>query len=212
MRCGTKMGLSTAGGSAWFASGRITLGEGRLSSDQLVVLSSLRGFRVAPVSLEEMWNLISTRLLIEREALRQAIAKGGDFWEATIVAAFHALRLSSEQVNSDPAGPRRVGASAPRLPRHPDCRMPLAVATEDRRQTLRAVRAISSVDPVSRQRFRQGRHGRARSHYGGYDWPPTRRSNEGSHRSLRKNRPHHRSRAFKNGGRMRTAGAQRRDG
>lgn len=74
----------------------------RLSSDHLVVLSSLRGFRVAPVSLDEMWDLISTRLLIEREALRRSIAKGDDFWEAAIVAAFHALRRSSERVSSDP--------------------------------------------------------------------------------------------------------------
>jgi GntR family carbon starvation induced transcriptional regulator len=75
----------------------------RLSSDHLVVLSSLRGFRVAPVSLDEMWDLISTRLLIEREALRRSIAKGDDFWEAAILAAFHALRRSSERVSSDPA-------------------------------------------------------------------------------------------------------------
>jgi DNA-binding GntR family transcriptional regulator len=75
----------------------------RLSSDHLVVLSSLRGFRVAPVSLDEMWDLISTRLLIEREALRRSIVKGNDFWEAAILAAFHALRRSSERVSSDPA-------------------------------------------------------------------------------------------------------------
>jgi GntR family transcriptional regulator, carbon starvation induced regulator len=75
----------------------------RLSSDHLVVLSSLRGFKVAPVSLDEMWDLIATRLLIEREALDQSIAKGDDFWEARILAAFHALRRSSERVTSDPA-------------------------------------------------------------------------------------------------------------
>ena len=75
----------------------------RLSADHLVVLSSLKGFRVAPVSLDEMWDLISTRLLVEREALRRSIAKGDDFWEAAIVAAFHALQRSSERVSSDPA-------------------------------------------------------------------------------------------------------------
>jgi GntR family carbon starvation induced transcriptional regulator len=58
---------------------------------------------VAPVSLDEMWDLISTRLLIEREALRRSIAKGDDFWEAAILAAFHAICRSSERVSSDPA-------------------------------------------------------------------------------------------------------------
>lgn len=67
----------------------------RLAADNLVVLSSLRGFRVAPVSLDEMWDLISTRILIESEALRRSIERGDDDWESEIISTFHALSLSA---------------------------------------------------------------------------------------------------------------------
>jgi GntR family transcriptional regulator, carbon starvation induced regulator len=75
----------------------------RLSADKLTVLSSLKGFRVAPVSLSEMWDLISTRILVETEALRRSIERGNDLWEASIVAAFHALSRSAQRIAEDPA-------------------------------------------------------------------------------------------------------------
>lgn len=65
----------------------------RLQTERLVVTAPLRGFSVAPVSIEEMWDATQTRILIECEALRRSIAQGDDDWEAGIVAAFHALDL-----------------------------------------------------------------------------------------------------------------------
>lgn len=65
----------------------------RLQTERLVVTAPLRGFSVAPVSVEEMWDATETRILIECEALRRSIAQGDDDWEAAIVAAFHALDL-----------------------------------------------------------------------------------------------------------------------
>lgn len=65
----------------------------RLQTERLVVTAPLRGFSVAPVSIEEMWDATETRILIECEALRRSIAHGDDDWEAGIVAAFHALDL-----------------------------------------------------------------------------------------------------------------------
>lgn len=73
----------------------------RLSADKLVVLSSLKGFRVARFDLQDMWDLISTRVLIETEALRRSIALGDDLWEASLVAAFHALMRGSERSAAD---------------------------------------------------------------------------------------------------------------
>lgn len=65
----------------------------RLQTERLVITAPLRGFSVAPVSIEEMWDATETRILIECEALRRSIAQGDDDWEAGIVAAFHALDL-----------------------------------------------------------------------------------------------------------------------
>lgn len=65
----------------------------RLQTERLVVTAPLRGFSVAPVSVEEMRDATETRILIECEALRRSIAQGDDDWEAGIVAAFHALDL-----------------------------------------------------------------------------------------------------------------------
>ncbi|HEV2508805.1 FCD domain-containing protein [Bosea sp. (in: a-proteobacteria)] len=65
----------------------------RLQTERLVLAAALRGFSVAPVSIEEMWDVTETRSLIECEALKRSIERGDDDWEAGIVAAFHALDL-----------------------------------------------------------------------------------------------------------------------
>ena len=76
----------------------------RLTADRLVVSEALRGFRVAPLSAEELRDMMETRIFIETEALRRSIARGGDDWEAGIVAALHALTLQSRRAQAaDPA-------------------------------------------------------------------------------------------------------------
>lgn len=72
----------------------------RLQAEGLVVLAPLRGFSVAALSLEEMWDTINLRILIEGEALRLSIAKGGVDWEAGIVSALHALNWQSGRAGS----------------------------------------------------------------------------------------------------------------
>ena len=63
----------------------------RLQSERLVVASALRGFRVAELSISEMWDCIDTRLLVEGEALRRSVQRGGDDWEGAIMGTFQAL-------------------------------------------------------------------------------------------------------------------------
>ena len=74
----------------------------RLHSERLAVAAPLRGFSVAPISVPEMWDAVEVRILIETDALRRAIARGGDDWEAEIVAAFHALNLQSARLKAMP--------------------------------------------------------------------------------------------------------------
>lgn len=69
----------------------------RLHSEKLVLASALRGFRVAELSSEEMWDTIETRILIECEALRRAMKNGHDDWEAQIIAAFYSLSRCAER-------------------------------------------------------------------------------------------------------------------
>ena len=58
----------------------------RLVSEGLVVLEDHKGFRVAPVSREEMQDIANTLLELEALAIRMAVKKGDDRWEADIVA------------------------------------------------------------------------------------------------------------------------------
>jgi len=73
----------------------------RLHSEQLVVSTTSRGFRVAPFSETEMWDAIETRILIDCEALRRSLMHGDDAWETRLVAAFHALTLAARQRATD---------------------------------------------------------------------------------------------------------------
>jgi GntR family transcriptional regulator, carbon starvation induced regulator len=72
----------------------------RLQSERLVVASALRGFRMAELSLPQMWDAIETRILIEGEALSRAIERGGDDWEASVIGAFHALSLCAQRIGA----------------------------------------------------------------------------------------------------------------
>jgi DNA-binding GntR family transcriptional regulator len=64
----------------------------KLSSLELVVAEGQRGFRVAPVSIENLLDITKTRAWIEGAALRTAIAAGDRHWEAQILAAAHRLK------------------------------------------------------------------------------------------------------------------------
>lgn len=69
-----------------------------LVTDALVVAQGQRGFRVAPISLQDFEDITRTRILLETEALRQSIALGGEDWEASVVAAFHRLSRAEQKL------------------------------------------------------------------------------------------------------------------
>lgn len=73
----------------------------RLTSEGLVAFNGGRGFRVTSVSAEDLQEIASVRKLLESAALRAAIAKGDDEWEAGIVAAFHRLGAAEKRVLED---------------------------------------------------------------------------------------------------------------
>jgi GntR family transcriptional regulator, carbon starvation induced regulator len=73
-------------------------GLSRLVSRGLIVAIGQRGFRVASVSREDLYDITRMRVVVEVEALRLAMASGGDAWEAGILAALHQLRRHIERV------------------------------------------------------------------------------------------------------------------
>jgi GntR family transcriptional regulator, carbon starvation induced regulator len=80
--------------------GATPLREGllRLVSRGLIVAIGQRGFRVAGVSREDLLDITRMRVVVEVEALRLAMANGGDAWEANILSALHQLRRFVERM------------------------------------------------------------------------------------------------------------------
>lgn len=74
----------------------------RLSEQGLVRTVENRGFRVAPLTLEGVGDLARVRLLVECEALKDSMSHGDDAWEASVVAAGHALALVERRLGDEP--------------------------------------------------------------------------------------------------------------
>jgi len=63
----------------------------RLSAEELVIRTDQRGFRVAPISLEDLEELAQTLCWISELGLRQSIRLGDAAWEEQVVLAAHRL-------------------------------------------------------------------------------------------------------------------------
>ncbi len=61
----------------------------RLVADGLIILETHKGFRVAPVSREELLDITQMRIELESMAVRMAIEKGDLRWEGNIMARYH---------------------------------------------------------------------------------------------------------------------------
>ena len=74
----------------------------RLSMDGLIEVAEQKGYRVAPVSLENYEEITILRTELESLALRRSIEMGDDRWEGAMVAAFHRLH-KLEKARTDDA-------------------------------------------------------------------------------------------------------------
>ena len=63
----------------------------RLSVEGLVTFEDNRGYRVAPVSREDLMEVTRLRYELESLALEESIRKADEPWEQAIVASFHTL-------------------------------------------------------------------------------------------------------------------------
>jgi len=78
----------------------------RLTSEGLVIAEPQRGFRVAPVSLDDLKDLTRVRIQIETSCLERAITCGDMNWETNLVAAFYRLSRTPERVSDGAGGVR----------------------------------------------------------------------------------------------------------
>ncbi|MCL7929733.1 DNA-binding transcriptional regulator CsiR [Halomonas llamarensis] len=73
----------------------------QLVAEHLVVAISQRGYRVAPMSLAELHDIYDARAQLEAMMLGLAIERGGDAWEADILAKSYQLSKVSEANTPD---------------------------------------------------------------------------------------------------------------
>lgn len=74
----------------------------RLAQEGLVRADERRGFRVAPLLLDDLRDITRMRLNLDVQALRESIELGDDVWEASIVAAFHLLEKVESRLTDGP--------------------------------------------------------------------------------------------------------------
>lgn len=106
----------------------------RLEAEGLVDLEQNKGFRVAEVSRENLFDLMRIRIEIETIALRWSLEKGGVEWEANVLSSFHRL---SRQTKIDPQNPDALSAAWSK--EHADFHATLVAACDS--PTLMAIRA-----------------------------------------------------------------------
>lgn len=63
----------------------------KLAAERLVRSAGQRGFRVAPMSIEELDDLTENRALLESRAMELSVKNGDVAWEARVVAAHHTI-------------------------------------------------------------------------------------------------------------------------
>ena len=76
----------------------------RVAQEGLVHYSEQKGFVVAPLSEDDLDDLLRTRSMLNEFALREAIAAGDDMWEEQLVLGHHRLgRVPFDPLATSPA-------------------------------------------------------------------------------------------------------------
>ncbi len=73
----------------------------RLSSEGLVDQEDHRGFRVAPLGLEDLDGLVRARLWLNEIGLRESIRHGDAAWEERVLLSFHRLSRTPRHTGDD---------------------------------------------------------------------------------------------------------------
>lgn len=96
IRPGARLRLDTLRERYAVSAGTVREALSRLVAEGLVLIEGQRGFRVMPVRVEEVADIIETRMVLESHALRRAIARADVEWEGELVAIYHRLMRIEE--------------------------------------------------------------------------------------------------------------------
>ncbi|WP_458369715.1 DNA-binding transcriptional regulator CsiR [Pseudomonas fluorescens] len=98
---GKKLLMSTLKERYGFGVGPLREALSQLVAEHLVIAINQKGYRVAPMSLEEMRDIYDARANLEAMILTLAIERGDDSWEALILACAHTLSKVVEVKTQD---------------------------------------------------------------------------------------------------------------
>lgn len=75
-----------------FSTGAVREALSRLTADGFVVAEPQKGFRAAPISIDDLKELTESRIEVERLCLKLSIEKGDVGWEGKVLVAHHSLQ------------------------------------------------------------------------------------------------------------------------
>ena len=91
MQPGTKLKIEALRGRYGIGPTPIREALSRLASSGLVQQDLQRGFRVTPMSVDELEDIRTVRQMAEGEALMHSVRNGGADWESAVVRTFYKL-------------------------------------------------------------------------------------------------------------------------
>lgn len=98
---GAKLNIAALGDEIGVSAGAVREGLAMLEAEALVVSEPLKGYRVSPVSVRDLTDLVKARIDVEKLCLAESIRHGDLEWEGRVVAAFHRLSRVQERDTAD---------------------------------------------------------------------------------------------------------------
>ena len=95
---GSKLGIELLRAQHGVGAGTVREALTRLVSDALVTAEGQRGFRVAPIAIDELEDITRLRVQIETEALRLSIRHGGAEWRRALCASYEAISALEQPI------------------------------------------------------------------------------------------------------------------
>jgi len=158
---GAKLKIDELQSSYGFSSSPLREALNRLSQEGLVRADERKGFRVAPISRDDLADITHMRLLVDVAALRQSMQHGDDAWEASIVAAAHRLAKVESQLGE---GPKVLNDTWSGL--HRDYHLALLAACPSQRQRDLCASLFDQAERYRRYsaRHRVAHHNKSKEH------------------------------------------------